>query len=79
MIIIAIAWQIMLLWDIESVSPETKVTLHTVNFSDPWDFEEVYSKLFDWCQQQEFDGDKNDYLFSYKQQVHTLFRYAVIC
>ena len=27
--------------DIESVSPETNVVLHNVNFNDPWDFEEV--------------------------------------
>jgi transcriptional regulatory protein RtcR len=27
--------------DIESISPETKVALHIVNFSDPWDFEEA--------------------------------------
>jgi transcriptional regulatory protein RtcR len=61
--------------DIESVSPETKVTLHTLNFSDPWDFEEVYSRLFDWCQQQEFDTDKNDYLFHITTGTHV----AQIC
>ncbi|QIJ86943.1 AAA family ATPase [Vibrio coralliilyticus OCN008] len=58
--------------DIESVSPETKVTLHTINFSDPWDFEEVYAKLFDWCQQQEFDTDNNDYLFHITTGTHVV-------
>lgn len=58
--------------DIESVSPETKVTLHTINFSDPWDFEEVYSKLFDWCLKQEFDADKNDYLFHITTGTHVV-------
>lgn len=58
--------------DIESVSPETKVTLHTINFSDPWDFEEVYSKLFDWCQLQAFDTDQNDYLFHITTGTHVV-------
>ncbi|NRB70072.1 MAG: sigma 54-interacting transcriptional regulator [Vibrio sp.] len=58
--------------DIESVSPKTKVTLHSINFSDPWDFEEVYAKLFDWCQQQEFDTDNNDYLFHITTGTHVV-------
>lgn len=58
--------------DIESISPETKMTLHTINFKDPWDFEEVYAKLFDWCQQQEFDTDKNDYLFHITTGTHVV-------
>ena len=31
--------------DIESVSPETEVCVHHVDFKDPWDFEEVYGAL----------------------------------
>ncbi len=31
--------------DIRSVSPETEVRLHVLNFRDPWDFEEVYGTL----------------------------------
>jgi transcriptional regulatory protein RtcR len=58
--------------DIESVSPETNVALHQVNFRDPWDFEEVYAKLFDWCQEQEFDTDKNDYLFHITTGTHVV-------
>jgi transcriptional regulatory protein RtcR len=58
--------------DIESVSPETNVSLHQVNFRDPWDFEEVYAKLFDWCQEQEFDTDKNDYLFHITTGTHVV-------
>lgn len=58
--------------DIESVSPETDVNLHNVNFIDPWDFEEVYSKLFDWCHQQKFDVDKNDYLFHITTGTHVV-------
>lgn len=58
--------------DIETVSPETDVTLHTVSFANPWDFEEVYAKLFDWCQQQEFDTDNNDYLFHITTGTHVV-------
>lgn len=58
--------------DIESVSPETKMILHSINFKNPWDFEEVYAKLFDWCQQQEFDTDSNDYLFHITTGTHVV-------
>lgn len=58
--------------DIESVSPETNVILHNINFNDPWDFEEVYSKLYDWCHQQTFDPDRNDYLFHITTGTHVV-------
>lgn len=58
--------------DIHLISPETNVDLNTINFSDPWDFEEVYAKLFDWCQQQHFDTDKNDYLFHITTGTHVV-------
>ncbi|GAD74554.1 transcriptional regulator RtcR [Vibrio azureus NBRC 104587] len=58
--------------DIGSVSPETQVTLYNINFSDPWDFEEVYSKLYDWCQQQRFDTEQNDYLFHITTGTHVV-------
>ena len=58
--------------DIESVSPETCTSLHTVNFANPWDFEEVYAKLYDWCHQQEFDTDSNDYLFHITTGTHVV-------
>src|SRR5689334_20002759 len=32
--------------DIASVSPETDVHLHEIEFGDPWDFEQVYECLF---------------------------------
>lgn len=58
--------------DIGSISPETEVELHNVNFNDPWDFEEAYSKLYDWCHQQVFDTDRNDYLFHITTGTHVL-------
>ena len=35
--------------DIATVSPETTVRLHDVDFRDPWDFEEVYGTLHDFA------------------------------
>ncbi len=58
--------------DIESVSPESTVTLHNLNFSNPWDFEEVYAKLFDWCQAQAFDTDNCEYLFHITTGTHVV-------
>jgi hypothetical protein len=40
--------------DITGVSPETEVRRHTVEFSDAWDFEEVYGALADFRAQLPF-------------------------
>lgn len=56
--------------DIEAVSPETTVEQHLVNFIDPWDFEEVYAKLYDWCKKQTFNTEQNDYLYHITTGTH---------
>ncbi|MEM7517557.1 MAG: RNA repair transcriptional activator RtcR, partial [Planctomycetota bacterium] len=48
--------------DIVSVSPETEVRLHTVDYDDPWDFAEVYSTLRTLFDGFEFDEEREDYL-----------------
>lgn len=58
--------------DIATVSPETDVNPHIINFHNPWDFEEVYAKLFDWCKQQTFDSDTCDYLFHITTGTHVV-------
>jgi transcriptional regulatory protein RtcR len=58
--------------DIATISPETEVGLHTINFINPWDFEEVYAKLFDWCKQQTLDTDTYDYLFHITTGTHVV-------
>jgi transcriptional regulatory protein RtcR len=60
--------------DIHSVSPETIVTLHSVAFLDPWDFEEVFSGLHEFARAYPFDTDQNEYLIhittgSHVQQI----------
>ena len=47
--------------DIRSVSPETKVVLDNIELKDPWDFEEVYSKFYDYSKSPCFHEDKTSY------------------
>ena len=61
--------------DIVSVSPETNVERHVIDFADPWDFEEVYGKLLDFAASQTFDPDTEDYLIHITTGTHV----AQIC
>ena len=61
--------------DIVSVSPETNVERHVIDFEDPWDFEEVYGKLLDFAASQTFDPDTDDYLIHITTGTHV----AQIC
>jgi transcriptional regulatory protein RtcR len=61
--------------DIASVSPETTVQQHILDFDDAWDFEEVYGKLLDFCRVYRFDTDKDDYLIHITTGTHV----AQIC
>ncbi len=47
--------------DIKSVSPETKVVFDIIQLKDPWDFEEVYGKLYDYSKQPCFHQAKTQY------------------
>src|SRR4051812_47830793 len=40
--------------DIQSISPETSVRIHHVEFDDAWDFEQVYGQLHDWAKSYPF-------------------------
>jgi transcriptional regulatory protein RtcR len=61
--------------DIQSVSPETDVRLHEINFDDPWNFAEVYEKLSDFSRKYSFDSDAEDYLVHITTGTHV----AQIC
>ncbi len=61
--------------DIHSVSPETDVRLHEVEFSDPWDFQEVYAALHDFARGYTFNTDDHDYLVHITTGTHV----AQIC
>ena len=61
--------------DIASVSPETRVERHVIDFADAWDFEEVYGKLLDFAARQPFDPEVEDYLIHITTGTHV----AQIC
>ena len=61
--------------DIRDVSPETEVVPHVMDFTDPWDFEEVYGKLLDFARRFPFDPEAQDYLVHITTGTHV----AQIC
>jgi transcriptional regulatory protein RtcR len=61
--------------DIGTVSPETEVRQHDMEFTDPWDFEEVYETLFKFSRQYPFDTELEDYLIHITTGTHV----AQIC
>jgi len=61
--------------DVRTVSPETEVRQHEMEFSDPWDFEEVYETLFKFSRQYPFDTESEDYLIHITTGTHV----AQIC
>ena len=40
--------------DIRTVSPDTEVIPELIELDDPWCFEEVYAKLYDFCRRMVF-------------------------
>ena len=58
--------------DLKKVSPKMKVVTNLLNFNNPWDFEEVYSKLFDVMKAYRFEPDTEEYLFHIKTGTHAL-------
>jgi transcriptional regulatory protein RtcR len=61
--------------DIRTVSSETEVRLHTFELPDPWDFEAVYTALYDFARAYPFDPDAEDYLVHITTGTHV----AQIC
>ena len=61
--------------DIKVISPSTKVIAEPVKMDDPWDFEEVYSKLYDFSRRHDFSGENNQYYIHITTGTHV----AQIC
>jgi transcriptional regulatory protein RtcR len=61
--------------DIASISPETTVQCHAVEFRDPWDFEEVYGALHDFVRTYPFDLEHEHYAVHITTGTHV----AQIC
>jgi transcriptional regulatory protein RtcR len=58
--------------DVAQVSPETKVRLHTISLSDPWDFQEVFEALHEFARTYEFDLQNNRYLVHITTGSHVM-------
>ncbi len=61
--------------DIARISPETEVVHNIVHFTDPWDFESVYSVLLDFARAYHFTPSKERYLTHITTGTHV----AQIC
>jgi len=64
-----------LVQDIRVMSPETEVKTHLINFSNPWDFEAVYTALHDFTRYFQFDPENEEYLVHITTGTHV----AQIC
>jgi len=47
--------------EIQALSPDTEVLLVNMDLTDPWDFQEVYGKLYDFAGDYGFDEDRETY------------------
>jgi len=58
--------------DLRAVSQRLVVVPNSMPFDDPWDFEEVYAKLFDFMKAYRFDLESEEYLIHIKTGTHAL-------
>jgi transcriptional regulatory protein RtcR len=58
--------------DIGTVSPETEVVMRDVPMDDPWDFERVYSALYDFAQSYPFDTENEEYWIHITTGTHVV-------
>lgn len=61
--------------DMAELSPDTKLTPYLVDYADPWDFEQVYSQLHDFCRWYQFDAEQHNYYVHITTGTHV----AQIC
>ena len=61
--------------DIQQVSPQTTVTSKHIEFSDPWDFEDVYAALWGFATGYPWKPEEEDYLVHITTGTHV----AQIC
>lgn len=61
--------------EIKLAAPDTQVMLCRMDLNDPWDFQEVYGKLFDYARAYGFDEDREQYFIHLTTGTHV----AQIC
>ncbi|CAK7006688.1 MAG: Anaerobic nitric oxide reductase transcription regulator NorR [Desulfovibrio sp.] len=62
----------MVIDDLALVSPETSVARHIFELSNPWDFEEVYSSLYDFARSYPFAPERENYLVHLTTGTHVV-------
>jgi len=58
--------------DIAEASPATEIRCHELALADPWDFEEVYTRLRDFSLDYDFDIDHEDYFVHITTGTHVV-------
>ena len=58
--------------DILAIAPETKMNFYPVSFTNPWDFEEVYLKLYEFATSYPFDLDHEEYYLHITTGTHVM-------
>jgi transcriptional regulatory protein RtcR len=58
--------------DVQQISPETEVNKHLLAISSPWDFEDVFSTLYDFSKSYPFDPDNEEYYFHITTGTHVV-------
>jgi transcriptional regulatory protein RtcR len=61
--------------DMRALSPNVHITTYPVDYADPWNFEQVYSRLLDFTRSYVFDPEQNDYYVHITTGTHV----AQIC
>jgi len=57
--------------DIREVSPDTQIEPRQVQYRNPWDFEEVYTSLYQLVRETRFDLEKEEYLVHFSTGTNT--------
>lgn len=61
--------------DMQTLSPQTRITPYVVDYQNPWDFEAVYSQLLDFTRSFSFDPEQHAYYVHITTGTHV----AQIC
>ena len=61
--------------DIAAVSPKTTIRMTEIRFKDPWDFDDVFSALYDFTRTYSFDTESEEYFVHITTGTHV----AQIC
>lgn len=56
--------------DITAVSPKTRLIPELFDVDNPWDFEEMYTKLYDFSKRMSFQPDRNNYYIHLTTGTH---------